>query len=137
MREGASGAHPMRHLSIVFSLLAVSACNFGYVADTGGAGDPPPADDDLRNVRGQPIPGLISTELSPRDTTQALEGPAELAFTAVGIFADGRREDITDKVVFALDRPGFGRFSASTLMATGAQGGRATVVASAGAVSGT
>ena len=62
--------------------------------------------------------------------------PAMLAYSALGRFADGHTEDVTDRVQFMLSNGGVGRFEANQFTSGLTQGGRTRVIAELDSVRG-
>lgn len=90
-----------------------------------------------------PMPDETSTKLveiavSPADQDLLIDGmdPATSHFTAMGTFADGHSEDISDEVKFSLMNPYLGSFLGADFKSTVTQGGRTRVVAELAGVQG-
>jgi hypothetical protein len=113
-------------------ILGLGGCGDGV---GGGRGLP---DADSSGSGGGEVPGLRSITLEPADATLVIEGdtPATLAFSAIGEFDDGRQEDITSQVSFALDDSALGSFAGRALTTGTQRGGIARVTARAGGVQG-
>jgi hypothetical protein len=84
------------------------------------------------------IPGLVSIAITPAGPTLIVEDdrPATQAFRAEGTFSDGRKEDITARVHFAIDDVALGSFSGNLFTSFTAHGGAGHVEVSAGFVHG-
>lgn len=81
---------------------------------------------------------LVSIEVEPANATLTYTGmPTSLAYHAIGKYADGTTEELTD-AVFSLDNAGaaLGTFSAETFGVSGNAAGKGAVIAQVGNVSG-
>jgi hypothetical protein len=92
---------------------------------------------------GDPIPNLVALEVTPAETTLAIDDlaapPEHVAFTALGTFKDGSARDVTDLVAWSTDNvePGsFGVIAASTYTTSRAAGGHVAIAATAGTIAG-
>lgn len=102
-----------------------------------GCGDRKTGGDDGTDAGGS-LDGLVSLTVKPADQTLVIvQGqPAVSAYTALGTFDDGRIEDVSALVSFALTEPTLGGFTASELTTTNGKGGQTQVVANAAGIEG-
>jgi hypothetical protein len=74
---------------------------------------------------------LVSIAVTPADQELVIDNgePATSVYTAMGTFADGHTEDISDRAAFSLVNPELGAFLGPDFKSTLDQGGRTRVVA--------
>ena len=115
----------MRRLLLISLLLVVGCGSRSTGGDDGTDG-------------GGSLEGLVSLTVKPADQTLVIaQGqPAVSAYTALGTFGDGRIEDVSALVSFALTESSLGGFAASELTTTTAKGGQTQVVANAAGIEG-
>ncbi len=79
-----------------------------------------------------PIPELVSIEVQPADARLVIDGdvPALAAFSAIGTFVDGHKEDISERVRFTITDTRLGSFAGFVFTSSTALGGRTEVQAS-------
>ncbi|MGE0401927.1 MAG: TolB family protein [Kofleriaceae bacterium] len=116
----------MRRLVLVSFLLVVVAC--------GKRGD----DDDDGNDGGGDLTGLVSIEVKPTDQTLIIDQGtvATSTYTALGTFDDGRVEDISTLVSWALVEPTLGGFVGPDFTTNSVKGGQTRVIANGAGIEG-
>ncbi|MEM9491484.1 MAG: hypothetical protein AAGC55_20235, partial [Myxococcota bacterium] len=77
-------------------------------------------------------PNIISLEIAPSPVTlEVIDGvPVEQSFTVTAELIDGSIEDVTEQVIFTIDRTSLGQFDGSQFTARGAQAGLGQITAS-------
>jgi len=95
-------------------------------------------DDGAGHGPGAPITDLVSIAVTPGDQTLVIDGSAAAtsSYSAKGTFKDGHSEDITSKVQFGLGSPDLGAFASNAFTSTTDHGGRTSVTAVAGSITG-
>lgn len=116
----------MRRLVFAFLLFAVVACKR---SDRGDGGRPDAGS----------LGGLSSITVKPADQVLVIDNGAAVTstYTALGTFDDGRVEDISGLVSWALGEPTLGGFAGSDLTTNSVKGGQSRVIANAAGVEGT
>jgi hypothetical protein len=86
-----------------------------------------------------PIQGLTALEIEPANATLVIDGMQQAVqpYQAIGVFSDGHREDVSERVAFLVGDSTLGSFSNGTFMSTVTHGGLTNVTATAGSVLGT
>ncbi|MBL0213810.1 MAG: hypothetical protein IPQ07_08000 [Myxococcales bacterium] len=116
----------MRRLVFVVFLTCVVACGRTH----GG--------DDQMTDAGGSLEGLASITVKPADQTLVIDNGAAVTstYTALGQFDDGRIEDISALVTWALGEPTLGGFTGPDLTTNTVKGGLSTVIANGAGVEG-
>ncbi|CAN5878720.1 hypothetical protein BH11MYX3_BH11MYX3_26440 [soil metagenome] len=116
----------MRRLAFALLFVSVAACK----RHEGG--------DDSMTDAGGSLEGLESITVKPPDQILVIDNGAAVTstYTALGAFDDGRVEDISSQVSWALGEPTLGGFTGSDLTSNTAKGGQSTVIANAMGVEG-
>lgn len=115
----------MRRLVVLLVLLGVVAC--------GKRGD-----DDGSDAGTDSLAGLVSIDVKPVDQTLVIEQgvAATSRYTALGHFDDGRVEDISALVSWALVEPTLGGFTGPDFTTATAKGGQTRVIANGAGIEG-
>lgn len=116
----------MRRSVLVLLLLSVVGCGRHH------------GDDDDSDAGGS-LEGLTSITVKPADQTLLVANGTAVTskYTALGSFDDGRTEDISELVSWALAEPTLGGFTSSDLTTTTVKGGKTTVIANGAGIEGT